>query len=96
MSDTKVTMQDLRDAYKSGWAITDKDRMFFLRQRSNGDCHGPTVILKRGTKVKVEKIYRRGRAALLQYTDRSGKVWRSWTHATEFEPVRKYEKRDLD
>ena len=86
-------MQNLRDAKRLGrWQI-EKDSLFFLRNYGDELKH-PGVVIKSGTVVEVEKLYRRGRCALLKYTDRTGKVWWSWTHASEYEPVRKYEKRN--
>jgi hypothetical protein len=85
-------MQDLRDAKRLGrWQI-EKDSLFFIHNYG-GELKRPGVVIKSGTVVEVEKLYRRGRCALLKYTDRSGKVWWSWTHASEYEPVRKYVKR---
>ena len=88
---TKITMQELRDAKQRGkWKI-EKDSMFFLHRYADA-LKRPSVVIKSGTTVDVEKLYRRGRCALLKYTDRSGKVWWSWTHASEFEAPRKYTK----
>lgn len=85
-------MQDLRDAKRLGrWQI-EKDSLFFLN-RYGDDLKRPGVVIKSGTVVEVEKLYRRGRCAMLKYTDRTGKVWWSWTHATEYEPVRKYKRK---
>ena len=91
---TKITMQDLRDAKRLGRWQLEEDSMFYLRRgNESDDLFKPGVVIKEGTVVEVEKLYRRGRCALLKYTDRSGKVWWSWTHASEYEPTRKYERR---
>ena len=88
----KITMQQLRDAKKVGkWKLL-RDVMFYLN-RYGDQLVKPTVVIKSGTVVEVESIYRRGRCALLKYTDITGKVWWSWTHASEFEPPRKYPKK---
>lgn len=84
-------MQQLRDALADNRWTLDKDALFYLYRRRNDDLRKPTVVIRKGTIVNVEKVYRRGRAALLKYTDRTGKVWWAWTHASlPFEPVRKY------
>ena len=89
-------MQDLRAAKQCGHWILQRDSAFYLqRHNDTNDLKQPTVVIKSGTVVEVEKLYRRGRAAMLRYTDRSGKVWWSWTHASEFEAPRKYTRRKL-
>lgn len=85
---SKVTQADLRDAKKAGVWILRNDSMFYLNRRENDDLKRPGMVIKAWTPVHVEKVSRRGRAALLCYIDRSGKVWWSWTHATELEPPR--------
>jgi hypothetical protein len=90
----KITMQDLRNAKRLGrWQI-EKDSMFYLRRNDADDLFKPGVVIKSGTVAEVVKIHRRGRCALLKYTDRTGKVWWSWTHATEYEPPRTYKRKD--
>lgn len=88
----KITMQELRDAKQSGHWRLERASMFYLR-RYGDELRKPTVVIKEGTTVDVEKLYRRGRCALLKYTDHTGKVWWSWTHASEYEEPRKYTKR---
>ena len=88
----KITMQDLREAKERGEWTLKRDSLFYLR-RYGDDLKRPGVVIKAGTVVAVEKVYRRGRAALLRYVDITGKVWWSWTHAQEYEPPRKYERR---
>jgi hypothetical protein len=89
-----ITMQDLRTALKCDRWKLEKDTAFHLkRYNDTGTLRPPRVVIKAGTVVGVEKVYRRGRAALLRYTDRTGKVWWSWTHAGEYEPPRKYVRR---
>ena len=78
-----VTRDSLVAARKSGVWTLRKDSEFYLRRREDDDLKRPGMVLKAGTVVHVHKVYRRGRAALLCYIDRTGKVWWSWTHATE-------------
>lgn len=81
-----VTQADLRKAHRLGFWTIDKPSAFYLvRGHLTGLLGKPSVVVKAGTTVHVAKVYRRGRAALLSYIDRSGKVWWSWTHATEYE-----------
>ncbi len=82
----KVTQSDLREAKQRGTWILSKDSEFYIKRLRESDyLKRPAVVIKEGTIVHVEKVWRRGRAALLRYVDRSGKTWWSWTHATEFE-----------
>ena len=78
----KVLLQeDLQTAYVARrWALP-KNTRFHLRRWSSDELRGPCAVLRAGTLVGVVKLYRRGQAALLSYTDRSGKIWWSWTHA---------------
>lgn len=86
MTTAVITQSDLRQAKAVGVWILDKDSAFYLKRWRPGDeLRAPKMVLKRDVLVNVEKVYRRGRAALLRYTDRSGKVWWSWIHATEYE-----------
>ena len=81
-----ITQADLREALRLGYWTVEKDSAFYIkRYYDSGDLKRPSVVVKAGTVVHVNKVYRRGRAALLCYIDRSGKVWWSWTHATEYE-----------
>ena len=81
-----VTQEDLRRAHRAGVWMVEKPSAFFLNcGRLTGDLFGPRITLKPRTFVFVSKVYRRGRAALLCYIDKSGKVWWSWTHATVYE-----------
>lgn len=80
----KITMQDLREAKRVNRYVVEKPSAFYLN-RIGDDLKKPSVVLRSGTVVEVVKVYRRGRAALLRYVDRSGKTWWSWTHATEYE-----------
>ena len=89
----KITMGELREALRAGEWRMDKASMFFLNQY-DGVLKKPTVVIKAGTVVTVVKVYRRGRAALLRYTDRTGKDWWSWAHASEYEAPRKYTRRN--
>jgi hypothetical protein len=83
---TTITQGDLRVADRTGVWTLERDALFYLRRYHDTDqLKGPGMVLKAGTHVHVEKVYRRGRAALLCYIDRTGKVWWSWTHATEYE-----------
>ena len=85
-------MQDLRNAKRLGrWQLENKHE--FYLNRYGDDLKRPGVAIKAGTVVEVEKLYRRGRCAMLKYTDVTGQVWWSWTHATEYEPTRKYERK---
>ena len=88
---TKITMAELRDALKANQWTIEKDSAFYLKHyQDTGELKKPMVVIKSGTVVGVEKVYRRGRAALLRYTDTSGKIWWSWTHASEYEAPRQY------
>lgn len=65
------------------WTRLQKDHLFYLYRYRNGDLTGPTVIVKSGTMVDIEKYHRhKGKpvSMLLRYVDRSGKVWSSWAH----------------
>lgn len=91
----KVTMLNLRNAKRLGRMQLTKSSMFYQRRSSDsGRLRGQTIIVEAGRVVEVEKLYRRGRAALLKHTDAGGTVWWSWTHATEFEPVRQYRRKN--
>ncbi len=82
-----ITQQDLRDARKAGvWQLWKDAQFRITRHRDTDDLKPPSVVIKAGTFVYVEKVYRKGRAALLCYIDKTGKVWWSWTHATVYEP----------
>lgn len=78
-------MHDLRLAHKRGYLTLEKASAFKMKRYYGGsdDLYGPQMVLKAGTVVHVVKVYRRGRAALLQYIDTTGKVWWSWTHAKD-------------
>lgn len=70
-----------------------RPRAFYLRRCSVTDeLRPPQMIVKKGTTVFVKKVWRRGRAALVCYLDRTGKAWWAWIHATEFEPPRPRQK----
>jgi hypothetical protein len=87
-----TTQQDLRDAKKAGVWTLKRNSAFCLRRSPGSDnLRGPTAVLKAGTVVRVEKIYRRGRAAPLCYPHPSGEGWWSWTHAAVYEPPRSRE-----
>ncbi len=91
----KITMQELRDAKKSGQWTLERAQLFFIN-RYGDFLKRPGVVIKAGTVVDVVKLYRRGRCALLKYTDRTGKIWWSWTHASEYEPTRKYQRKNTE
>lgn len=83
----EVTQEQLRNAREAGVWTVDKDSAFYMhRSPDSSFLRRPSVVVKAGTVVHVHKVYRRGRAALLCYMDRTGKVWWSWTHATKYEP----------
>ena len=85
-----ITQADLREALRLGyWTIERNSEFYIKRYYISGELKRPGMVLKAGTLVHVNKVYRRGRAALLCYIDTSGKVWWSWTHATQYEPARK-------
>jgi hypothetical protein len=86
----RITMAELREALKAGKWTLERDSMFFLRRGSQDHLYRPSVVIKADVDVEVEKVYRRGRCALLKYVDRTGKTWWSWTHATEYERPRRY------
>lgn len=92
----KTTMAHLRNAKRLGRIQLQKDSMFYQRRYSDsGQLRKPTIVVEAGVVVEVEKLYRRGRAALLKHTDSTGVVWWSWTHAEVFEPVRKHTRKSL-
>lgn len=82
-------ISQLIEAKKCGKYILPKDTLFYLQMYPRSkDLYGGTAIIKTGTAVQVEAIYnlkqksgRYHRCARLVYTDRAGKVWRSYTHA---------------
>lgn len=77
-----TTPDDLLKAKLHGTFTLTNDTLFFLnRNIESGDLKAPVVIIKENTVVFVHKTYRKGRAALLCYIDKSGKVWWSWKHA---------------
>ncbi len=75
-----VTKTQLQWAHKIGQWMLKKDTEFYIRRLSDDRLVRPAVVLKSGTVVEVIKLYRKGEAALLKYTDKSGKIWWSWTH----------------
>jgi hypothetical protein len=81
-----ISQEDLRNAKKVGVWTLKKDTQFRLKRNyETDDLKMPCVVIKEGTVVHVDKVYCRGRAALLCYIDRTGKVWWSWTHASIYE-----------
>lgn len=78
-----MTPDELRAAKKTGALVLQKTTLFYLWRRAGDDqLKRPRVLIRAGTLVAVEKVCQRGAAALLKYTDRSGKVWWSWMHST--------------
>jgi len=85
----KTTQADLRKAKYDGVWKLEKDSAFYSkRYRDTENLKSPLMVLPSGTVVHVEKVYRRGRAALLCHIDQNGNVWWSWTHASEYENTR--------
>lgn len=89
----KVTMQQLREANRLGRYQLPEPQAFYLNKYGD-ELKRPMVTVNAGVVVEVVKVYRRGRAAMLKYTDKTGKEWWSWEHASPpYEAPRKYTKR---